>query len=88
MGNWVTFVAELLKQGAAKVFVAARDPASLSDLLRGVTIVWSAYAVDVTDSTQVAAAVNAAPDVTFLVNNAGYAAFEDAISAPDLASAR
>jgi short-subunit dehydrogenase len=30
----------------------------------------------------VAAASNAAPDVTFLVNNAGNAAFEDAISAP------
>jgi NAD(P)-dependent dehydrogenase (short-subunit alcohol dehydrogenase family) len=29
------FVAALLKRGVAKIYVAARDPASLSDLLKG-----------------------------------------------------
>jgi NAD(P)-dependent dehydrogenase (short-subunit alcohol dehydrogenase family) len=37
---------------------------------------------------QVAAAATAAPDVTLLVNNAGYAAFQGAIAAPDLSAAR
>jgi short-subunit dehydrogenase len=41
--------------------------------------------LDVTDSAQVA---TAGSDVTLLINNAGYAAFEGAIAAPDLSKAR
>ncbi|MDB5348513.1 MAG: Short-chain dehydrogenase [Schlesneria sp.] len=83
-----SFVSELLKRGAAKVYVAVRDPASLSDLLRtgGGRLV--PLMLDLTDPTQMEAAAKAAPDVTLLINNAGYAAFEGAISAPDLAGAR
>ena len=44
--------------------------------------------LDVTDSAQVAAAATAAPDVTLLVNSAGYAAFQGAIAAPDISAAR
>jgi NAD(P)-dependent dehydrogenase (short-subunit alcohol dehydrogenase family) len=75
------FVAELLKRGAAKIYVAARDPASLSDLLKddGRLV---PLRLDVTDSAEVAAAATAAPDVTLLVNNAGYVAFQGAIAAP------
>jgi short-subunit dehydrogenase len=82
------FVAELLKRGAAKVYVTARDPASLAGVLKGGDGRLVSLRLDVTDAAQVAAAATAAPDVTFLVNNAGYAAFEGAISAPDLSKAR
>ena len=82
------FVAELLKRGAAKVYVAARDPATLSDLLEGRDSRLVPLTLDVTDPSQVAAAAAAAPDVTLLVNNAGFAAFKGAISASDLGEAR
>ncbi|MCW3059794.1 MAG: Short-chain dehydrogenase [Capsulimonas sp.] len=82
------FVSELLKRGAAKVYIAARDAASLSDLMAGGDERLVPLTLDVTDLAQVEAAVAAAPDVTFLINNAGFAAFEGAISAPDLSSAR
>jgi short-subunit dehydrogenase len=82
------FVAELLRRGAAKVYIAARDPASLSDLLETGAGKLVPIKLDVTDAAQVAAAASAAPDVTLLVNNAGYAAFAGAIAASDLSKAR
>jgi NAD(P)-dependent dehydrogenase (short-subunit alcohol dehydrogenase family) len=82
------FVGALLKRGAAKIYVAARDPASLSDLLKGGDGRLVPLRLDVTDSAEVAAAATAAPDVTLLVNNAGYAAFQGAIAAPDISAAR
>lgn len=64
------FVEELLEQGAAKVYVAARsladaEAASAADP-RLVPI-----ALDVTKPDDVTAAVAACPDLTLLVNNAG-----------------
>lgn len=82
------FVAALLKRGAAKIYVAARDPASLSDLLKGSDGRLVPIRLDVTDPAQVAAAATAALDVTLLVNNAGYAAFQGAIAATDISAAR
>jgi NAD(P)-dependent dehydrogenase (short-subunit alcohol dehydrogenase family) len=58
------FSAELLRRGA-KVYAGARDPGSVD--LDGVTPI----AVDVTDPASVAAAAEAASDVTLLINNAG-----------------
>lgn len=82
------FVDELLKRGAAKIYVAARDTASLCDLVRDGDRRLVPLPLDVTDPDQVAAAASVARDVTLLINNAGYAAFEGAISAPDLDDAR
>lgn len=82
------YVSELLKRGSANVYVAARDPASLTELLRSGGGRLVPITLDVTDPSQVAAAVKAAPDVTLLVNNAGHAAFEGAISAANLTAAR
>jgi NAD(P)-dependent dehydrogenase (short-subunit alcohol dehydrogenase family) len=82
------FVTALLARGAAKVYVAARDPASLDVLLQGGDKRLVALPLDITDAAQVAAAVASAPDIDLLVNNAGYAAFTGAISAHDLAEAR
>lgn len=83
-----TFVEELLKRGAAKIYVAARDTASLSDLLKAGDRRLVALPLDVTDPDQVAAAASVANDVTLLINNAGYAAFDGAISATSIDDAR
>jgi len=82
------FVADLLKRGAAKIFVAARDTASLGSLLRDGDLRLVPLPLDVTDPDQVAAAASVAHDVTLLINNAGYAAFEGAIAATDMDDAR
>lgn len=83
-----TFVEELLKRGVAKIYVAARDTASLAELLKNGDRRLVALPLDVTDPDQVAAAASVASDVTLLINNAGYAAFDGAISAPDMEDAR
>lgn len=82
------FVADLLKRGATKIYVAARDTASLGEVLKDGDRRLVPLALDVTDLDQVAAAAGAAMDVTLLINNAGYSAFEGAIAAPDLDAAR
>lgn len=82
------FVEELLKRGASKVYVAARDTTSLKQILKDGDRRLVPMPLDVTDPDQVAAAAVIASDVTLLVNNAGYAAFEGAISASDTDNAR
>lgn len=82
------FVEELLKRGASKIYVAARDPASLSDLLKSQDSRLAPLALDVANEAQVLSAAEAASDVTLLINNAGVAGFHGAISAPDLTTAR
>jgi NAD(P)-dependent dehydrogenase (short-subunit alcohol dehydrogenase family) len=59
------FAEELLHRGAAKVYGAVRDPASITDP-RVIPI-----ALDVTDPDRVAAAARTASDVDLVVNNAG-----------------
>ena len=59
------FAQAALAAGAAKVYAAARDPASVD--LPGVVPI----ALDVTDPAQIAAAAQAAGDTTLLINNAG-----------------
>lgn len=58
-------LAEQLVSRGAKVYAAARRPETIE--LIGVTPV----RLDITDPASVAAAVQAAPDVTLLINNAG-----------------
>jgi NAD(P)-dependent dehydrogenase (short-subunit alcohol dehydrogenase family) len=59
------FVHEFLARGAAKVYATARTPRTWDDD-RVVPL-----RLDVTDPASIRAAVDAAPDVTVLVNNAG-----------------
>jgi short-subunit dehydrogenase len=82
------FVEELLKRGASKIYIAARDTASLKALLKDGDRRLIPLPLDVTDPDQVDAAALVASDVTLLINNAGYAAFEGAISAADTDNAR
>jgi NAD(P)-dependent dehydrogenase (short-subunit alcohol dehydrogenase family) len=67
------FSAELVRRGA-RVYAGARNPASVD--FDGVIPV----AVDITNPASVAAAAEAAGDVTLLVNNAGIAADTDLLS--------
>lgn len=64
----------LVAAGAKKVYAAARNLADLAPLLTRHGSQVSALQLDVTDASQIAAAVAAAPDVQLLVNNAGVAA--------------
>ena len=82
------FVAELLKRDAAKIYVAARDRDSLSDVLIQNDGRLVPIKLDVTKAAEVSAAAAAAPDVKLLINNAGYAAFQGAIAPRDLSAAR
>ncbi|MFE5310834.1 SDR family oxidoreductase [Isoptericola sp. NPDC056605] len=75
------FVTELLRRGAAKVYAAARNPASVD--VPGAT----PLRLDVTDDDSVAAAAALAQDVTVLVNNAGVAALAPFVGG-DLSGAR
>jgi NAD(P)-dependent dehydrogenase (short-subunit alcohol dehydrogenase family) len=64
-GIGTEFVHEALARGAAKVYATARHPRAWDDE-RIVPLT-----LDVTDPASIRAAVEAAPDVTVLINNAG-----------------
>lgn len=75
-GLGLAFARGLLEAGAAKVYAAARGPASVT--LPGVVPVQ----LDVTDAQQVTALANELRDVNLLVNNAGIGGFTSLL-APD-----
>jgi len=75
-GLGAAFVAELLERGAAKVYAAARRPETVATSDPRVV----PLALDVTDPDSIAAAAEAAPDVTILVNNAGIAANQSLVT--------
>jgi NAD(P)-dependent dehydrogenase (short-subunit alcohol dehydrogenase family) len=62
------FVSDALARGAAKVYASARSPREWDD---GRVV---PLTLDVTDAASIRAAVEAAPDVTILINNAGTSA--------------
>jgi NAD(P)-dependent dehydrogenase (short-subunit alcohol dehydrogenase family) len=70
-------VEELLARGAKKVYATARDP-------RTVTTAGAVpLALEVSDSTSIAALAEQAPDVTILINNAGVSLNSSLLDAPD-----
>jgi len=75
------FALDLLARGAAKVYATSRNPDAVD--LPGVEVL----ALDITDPASVAAAAQAAGDVTLLVDNAGISLAEDLV-AGDLAVVR
>ncbi len=82
------YVAQLIEQGAAKVYAAARNVDTLSDTVsldpqRVVPLV-----LDVTDTGTIEAAVRMANDVTLLINNAGSLTFGGALDVSDEGLAR
>jgi NAD(P)-dependent dehydrogenase (short-subunit alcohol dehydrogenase family) len=64
-GLGAAYVRELLDRGAAKVYAAVRDPATITDprLI--------AVQMDITDRPSIARAASLAQDVTLVINNAG-----------------
>lgn len=76
------FAEAALSAGAAKVYAAARDPASID--LPGVV----PLRLDVTDPAQVAAAAAECRDVTLLINNAGILRGGSLLAPEALAAAR
>ena len=81
------FVEELLKRGAAKIYLGARDTASLQGLFAESSKLVP-VTLDVTKPKQIEDAVKATSDITLLINNAGTVAFSGALGAKDLAAAR
>jgi short-subunit dehydrogenase len=81
------FVQELLKRGATKIYLGARDPASLRGLFTESSKLVP-IALDLTNPKQIEAAANTASDITLLINNAGTVAFSGALSAKDSTAAR
>jgi len=81
-GLGLAFAQAALAAGARKVYAAARDPATVT--LPGVTPV----KLDVTNPTQIAAAVAACPDVTLLVNNSGISRGSSFLGTDAMAAAR
>ena len=75
------FAQQLLDRGAARVYATARQP-DLVDL-PGAEVL----ALDIDDPASVAAAAQAAPDVTLLINNAGVSAAQNLVTG-DLAEIR
>ncbi len=82
------FVTELLRRGAKKIYLGARDPASLTDFVALDPARLVPLKLDVTNAADVADAAKVATDVTLLINNAGFAGGQGVISAPDLSIAR
>lgn len=76
------YARELVGRGAAKVYGAARDPATVRE--PGVTPV----RLDITDPNSVALVAENCADVSLLVNNAGVMAASTFIGAPSLTAAR
>jgi NAD(P)-dependent dehydrogenase (short-subunit alcohol dehydrogenase family) len=70
-------VGELLERGAAKVYASSRSAQPQRDDDRVVPLV-----LDVADDSSVAAAAQAAPDVSILVNNAGISLATPVLEAP------
>jgi len=81
------FVEELLKRGAARIYLGARDTASLRGLFAESSRLVP-VTLDVTNPKQIEDAVEATSDITILINNAGTVAFSGALAAKDLAAAR
>lgn len=81
------FVTGLIERGAAKIYLGARDPASLSHAVGGDPRLVP-LRLDVTEPTDIAHAAATATDISLLINNAGYAAFQGAIADADLTEAR
>lgn len=77
------YITQLLDRGAAKVYAAARNPQQIEIDDPRVT----ALALDVADAASVAAAAQAAPDVSILINNAGIARMNSVLD-PDTSGLR
>jgi NAD(P)-dependent dehydrogenase (short-subunit alcohol dehydrogenase family) len=82
-GIGLALVETLLERGAQRVYAGARDPQSLSELVQKSAGKVIPLRLDVTNRAQVAEAAQQAKDITLLINNAGRAAFGNALDSSD-----
>jgi len=82
------FVEELLENGSAKIYAAARKEETLAGLVKMGKGRVVPLTLDVTDAKMISKIASECRDVDILINNAGIAAFEGIISAKDDSSAR
>ena len=82
------FVAELVAQGARRVYIGARTLADAEALAATDPQVLVALELDITDPAQVAAAAAQCSDVDLLINNAGAFAGATLLGAPDMQAMR
>ncbi len=82
------FVRAFIDAGAARVYVATRDPANARHLIEEGKGRIVAVRLDVTKPEQIEAAAAQCQDVSILVNNAGQFAMQTLLKAPDLSAAR
>src|ERR1700712_1124522 len=87
-GIGTAFVDDLLKRGASKIYVGGRNEAALSILVRRDPKRIVPLLLDVTDHAQIAEALRRAPDVSLLINNAGYCAVKGALSGDAVTEAK
>jgi NAD(P)-dependent dehydrogenase (short-subunit alcohol dehydrogenase family) len=81
-------VLALLAAGVPKVYVTARNPAALQDLVAANKERVVSMELDITRPEQIAAAKSRCPDVNLLVNNAGINRGQGFLTAPALEDAR
>ena len=82
------YVEALLARGARKIYVGARRPDGIADLVAANKATVQAIALDITDAAAVASAAKACRDVTLLVNNAGINRASGLVAAADISAAR
>ncbi|WP_426419743.1 SDR family NAD(P)-dependent oxidoreductase [Bradyrhizobium genosp. A] len=81
------FVQELLKRGASKIYLGARNRAAVQDLAAESDKLVTRD-LDVSNPEHLAMAAETMSDINLLINNAGVAAFTGALSTQDTSSAR
>lgn len=77
-----TYVADLLRRDAAKIYAAARSLDSLAETVALDPARVVPLQIDVTNVDQITASSRAAEDVTLLINNAGVLSFGGALDVP------
>lgn len=82
------FVEALQRNGARKIYAGARDTALLAKAAASDPGRIVPLALDVTDADMIRAAVDGAPDVDLLINNAGVARFAGLLAASNMDAAR
>lgn len=82
------YVEALRAAGAARIYVCARNPEKVAEMVSMEPERIIPVSLDITDEQSVAAAATQCQDVTLLINNAGIAKYQGLIAAPDLSSAR
>jgi NAD(P)-dependent dehydrogenase (short-subunit alcohol dehydrogenase family) len=87
-GIGLGFVRQLIRRRARRVYVASRNLSEAQAIAAESPQRLAAVELDVTDPRQVARAVQACPDVSLLVNNAGAFSMHTLLEAPDLDACR